>query len=244
MIKSKLSLINNNKYLLPYLLIISGCVLGYFQVLVTHHNLSIIYKETMFSSVGNLFLFAAFYVVGKGTYDSYFKNYYFITREADFKKVVKNSIKDITLYTLYFYLIYVLTILTISFMFSFEGRSIGVHNVYNINLLVYNIYITIRNGFILTAIINIVFILKLFDNKYLSLIVLFLNIIFYMISIFGDTLFNKYKIVIIPQDYLTNELIYGTFYMDVINTALVILILFGIVKLIFNYVIKKKRDII
>ncbi len=129
-------------------------------------------------------------------------------------------------------------------MFSFEGRNIGVHNVYNINLLVYNIYITIRNGFILTAIINIVFILKLFDNKYLSLIVLFLNIIFYMISIFGDTLFNKYKIVIIPQDYLTNELIYGTFYMDVINTALVILILFGIVKLIFNYVIKKKRDII
>ena len=62
-------------------------------------------------------------------------------------------------------------------MFSFEGRSIGVHNVYNINLLVYNIYITIRNGLILTAIINIVFILKLFDNKYLSLIVLFLNII-------------------------------------------------------------------
>ena len=47
-----------------------------------------------------------------------------------------------------------------------------------------------------------------------------------MISIFGDTLFNKYKIVIIPQDYLTNELIYGTFYMDVINTALVILILY------------------
>lgn len=241
MIRNKLSLVNNNRFFLPYLFIICGVFFGTI-IDRTSYDFYNVFSEILTSVVGNIFLFASLYIIQRNIYELYFTNYNYLIRTKNYKATIRESIKDIILYSVYFYVLYVILTLSISLIMSLDGFNMTMHSVYNVNMFIYDIYIIIRNAIIFSIIISIIFSINIFNNKKIEILILVINILFYGTTIFNNEIHHFYNLSLIPQDYLTNKVQFSNIFLDIICTSILIIILFGMLIIIFKIISKKKRD--
>ncbi len=242
MIKNRLTLINEG-YLLAYILIVLGVIAGYISILKDNYNFFILFLQTLTSMIGNLFLFFALYIVSKRTSEQYFQNYNYIIRNINYKKNFKENIKSIIFNVLYFYLLYTLLIVSISLIFSIDGKTILIYNEYNINILLYDIYVFVKNGIILSLIFCIISILNSLNNRIMNVIIIVLNLIMFTLTNRNDIIYHFYDMSVIPHNYILNNLNFSNFYIDIISTILMILMLFIIENISFNLIVKKREII-
>lgn len=242
MIKNRLTLINE-KYPLVYLLILLGVIFGFISILNDNNNFFILFLQTLTSMIGNLFLFFALYIVSKRTSDQYFHNYNYVIRNKNYKKNFKENIKIITFNVLYFYLIYTLLIVSISLIFSIDGKSIIIYNKYNINILLYDIFVFVKNGIILSLIFRIISILNSLNNKNINIFLIILNLIMFTLTNYNNIIYHFYNMSVIPHNYILNNLNFSSFYIDIISTVLMIFILLIIENILFDFIVKKREII-
>lgn len=167
-------------------------------------------------------------------------NELFFSRYSNYKEMIINGIKSISLATAVFYTIFIFIALAASTFFCIGNYNIGIYDKYNISIVIYLAFIYIKNVLIYSIISSLIFMLSIFiTKKQIQYFLLFLTFLFFGLSYKNNDVAHFYQISVLFQSYLINNN-YVSFYTEIVVSAIYVTLIILISRLLFNHYIKRK----
>lgn len=241
-IKANLKIINNSGFLLPYLIILISVILN-FVFNTSEENFYMIFYQNISSILNNICFFMALMLIINILNNNIFNSYEQIIRKRTYSDIIISNIKTIVMYSLFFYILYILLILSGSIITSFGNYKLLLHEDYNINMIFFNIYSILKNYILILEFTILLYLISKINKKYGLL-----SMILYILLFFVPTDLSKinyfYNMSILVQKYMTNGIFFINFSTELISIIIYICIIFLIIRVLYKYVTKKKRDIL
>lgn len=241
-IKANLKIINNSGFLLPYLIILISVILN-FVFNTSEENFYMIFYQNISSILNNICFFMALMLIINILNNNIFNSYEQIIRKRTYSDLIISNIKTIVMYSLFFYILYILLILSGSIITSFGNYKLLLHEDYNINMIFFNIYSILKNYILILEFTILLYLISKINKKYGLL-----SMILYILLFFVPTDLSKinyfYNMSILVQKYMTNGIFFINFSTELISIIIYICIIFLIIRVLYKYVTKKKRDIL
>lgn len=205
-----------------------------FWIRLLNINTTPIYICMFYLSIG------LFVVYSVKNYDN---EYNILIRNRNLKHMINDSLKVIIFGTIILNIIGFLLTIAGALIFCYNDISIISHPTYNISVVIYMTFFILR-GIIISCIINsILYFLYIIFKDYANIILILICSIFTIIPFQSKEILHFYNMPILFQNYYSN-IKYSTFYLEILCSIIEILLLVGISKILYYFVIKKKRDII
>lgn len=241
-IKANLKIINNNGFLLPYLIILISVILN-FVFNTSEENFHMIFYQNISSILNNICFFMALMLIINILNNNIFNSYEQIIRKRTYSNTIISNIKTIIMYSLFFYILYILLILSGSIITSFGNYKLLLHENYNINMIFFNMYSIIKNYILILEFTILLYLISKINKKYgLSLMILYILLFFIPTDL--SKINHFYNMSILAQKYMTNGIFFINFLTELISIIIYICIIFLIIRVLYKNVTQKKRDIL
>ena len=241
-IKANLKIINNNGFLLPYLIILISVILN-FVFNTSEENFHMIFYQNISSILNNICFFMALMLIINILNNNIFNSYEQIIRKRTYSNTIISNIKAIIMYSLFFYILYILLILSGSIITSFGNCKLLLHENYNINMIFFNMYSIIKNYILILEFTILLYLISKINKKYgLSLMILYILLFFIPTDL--SKINHFYNMSILVQKYMTNGIFFINFLTELISIIIYICIIFLIIIVLYKNVTQKKRDIL
>lgn len=241
-IKANLKIINNNGFLLPYLIILISVILN-FVFNTSEENFHMIFYQNISSILNNICFFMALMLIINILNNNIFNSYEQIIRKRTYSNIIISNIKTIVMYSLFFYILYILLILSGSIITSFGNYKLLLHEDYNINMIFFNIYSILKNYILILEFTILLYLISKLNKKY-SLLSMILYILLFFVPTDLSKINHFYNMSILVQKYMTNSIFFINFLTELISIIIYICIIFLIARVLYKIVTKKKRDIL
>lgn len=241
-IKANLKIINNSGFLLPYLIILISVILN-FVFNTSEENFHMIFYQNISSILNNICFFMALMLIINILNNNIFNSYEQIIRKRTYSNIIISNIKTIVMYSLFFYILYILLILSGSIITSFGNYKLLLHEDYNINMIFFNIYSILKNYILILEFTILLYLISKLNKKY-GLLSMILYILLFFVPTDLSKINHFYNMSILVQKYMTNGIFFINFLTELISITIYICIIFLIIRVLYKYVTKKKRDIL
>ncbi len=227
--------------LLIFLLILVGCLI---PTLSGSESFNFWYKllNILRNPIFNMLFFIAVGLNVIYLISDFSKSYEIISRYQNVRKNIDKNKKDIFIYTIYISFISLLIAISGAIIFSFG--DFAMLKYYNLPIIYYIIFYFIRNS-IIAGIINVIIYYLFMILKKISITILILlnSLLFTLLPISSSVIKHFYNMKLLYHYYFL-ETYYETFFLEIICSLLEILILVFFSKIIYSFIIKKRRDLI
>lgn len=173
------------------------------------------------------------------TNDKY--KYNVVNRYKTYGNYLKKNILDITGITIYVIISYIIISIAFSIALSFGNFSSVNYDYYKISLYMYLIFFTIRNSIILILISKIYYLFLENNNSIINFVLIFL-----LLGVFILPIVEKIKIgnfYLIFSVYFSNG-IYNSFSDELINSFIIVILLYLVSLIILRFMDRNKKDLL
>lgn len=240
---SKLAIHYNNKQnILIFLLLFLGALL---PTLSDSDSFNFWYKllNILRDPTFNMLLFAAIGINIVYITKDLMTSYDFIIRYQNMNDILKVFKKDLIISTIYLIIVMLIMSVASNILFSFGNFKMIMYSDYNIPIIFYIIFYVIRAIFIVNIISMITFFIMLISNRTIVILITLLSgTLFYLLPM-PSLIEHFYNMKILYHYYFTS-LVYNSFLLEVIISIIEIMMLTIIEKILYRYVLKKKRDLL
>lgn len=170
------------------------------------------------------------------------KNYDFIIRCENYSHLIKKFVLQIVIATAILYITSFILACSVSALFCYGNYSFNNHDVYGFNILYYLIFFFVRS-ILFASIINVIIYLLscVFKRNVVMFIILLFSALFLLIPS-GKVVLHFYDAGLFYHYYFL-DVYYISFWLEIISSLLQFILLIIISLLIYNCVIRKKRDL-
>lgn len=234
--------LNDKNNLIVFLIILIGVLVPLFSGHL-EYNFWINLLNILSSPTCILFLFIASFINIYKYFKFYSIKFNLVGRFNSIKEYIVYFYKDIFIMSIYLYIIFIILSIAGSILLSFNNFNIISYSYYNITITTYLLILIIRE-FIIFILLNItMYYVIYFNNKYISFITLIMFILMFYCSCYKDIISNIFDMYLLFPYYF-QVIEYQSILLEVFCSIIQIFILIVLNKIIFNYIIRKKRDIL
>lgn len=172
------------------------------------------------------------------------KNYIIISRYQNIKKITKQFLKHIAMFTTYLIIISFIIAISGAVIFSFGDLKMINHPIYDFPIVIYIGFFLIRSIAIACIINSIIYLLFLKFGDIITTVIVLINSSLFLFSPGGLTNIDHfYKMNLLYYNYYS-IVNYNSFLLEIIVSFIEIIILIATIQLFLKILNNKKRDFI
>lgn len=234
--------LNDKNNLIVFLVIIIGIIVpltsGHLE-----YNFWINLLNILTSPTSILFLFIAS-MLNIYKYLKYYPNKEnIIFRFNSIKEYIRYFYKDIIIMSIYLYIIFIILSVAGSVLLSFNNFNIISYSYYNISIPTYLMILILRELIIFILLNITMYYIIYFNSNYISLITLIILILIFYKSNYKEIINNIFNMYLLFPYYF-QVIEYQNILLEILCSIIQIFILLVLNRLIYNKIIRKKRDIL
>ncbi len=234
--------LNDKNNLLVFLIILIGVLVPLFSGHL-EYNFWLNLLNILTSPTSILFLFIAAIINIYRYLKYYFNKLNLIGRFTCVREYINYFYKDIILMSIYLYFIFLILSISGSILLSFNNFNIISYSYYNISLPVYLIIFMFKE-LPLFIILNItIYYIICINNKYVLFTTLIMLVLMFYKSSYKDIINNVSQMYILFPYYF-QRIEYQNILLEILCFLLQIFLLIILNRIIYNQIIKKKRDLL